>query len=697
MKMHFKTTLAMLATTMVCLGLYATYSLARTDAAMLEAELARLTAVADARVSELRTLTANFAEYSNLVASRTRLRQLLADYPADPSEERRAKISRILTDAAASSSMIDAISVIGLDSTILASTDPALVGRATSDAPITFGAPPNEPSRSKLAPIIVDGVPHFANFTPMSLEGELIGMVQVEFAGAALHTLAEAISNAGFGRTGEVLLGAVGPGGRIVSLTATRDRDPQAASNVELGDIGDRRLPMARALAGENAAIVEGATDHRGESVIAVVRHVPELGVGLVSKIDSRELRERSRAAHDALASFGGALVVLSLLAGRVIGGRLTEANSQLEAELEARTRAEERFHLMFEHSPSPMLMLDAEQRIVLANHGIEDMLGYAPGELIGLDFEALVPDFLRERHRRLQAEFDAREAAWPIGTDEGLMILHKQGHAVPISAGVTPIRTQASPGVLVALVDLTSSKESERILEERALELERSNRELDAFAYVASHDLRSPLRSMEQLASFIEEDAGDVMPKASLEDLQLLRSRVARMDRLLTDLLEYSRIGRQESRPEKIETGELVREIATLYVPADRFDIEIADDMPIVEAPRPVLDLVLRNLMMNAVKHHDQPRGVIRVGWRRDADFVHLEVSDDGPGIPTELRERVFQIFQTLKPKDESEGSGMGLSFVQKAMATRGGNVTIADTTGRGLTVVTSWPTVSA
>ena len=130
-------------------------------------------------------------------------------------------------------------------------------------------------------------------------------------------------------------------------------------------------------------------------------------------------------------------------------------------------------------------------------------------------------------------------------------------------------IDTDEGPMMLAALADLSERQEAQWQLEARAEDLERSNRELDEFAYVASHDLKAPLRGIDQLAGFIEEDAGHLLPAESQSDLKLLRCRIARLEKLLADLLEFSRIGRLEDRRESIDANETIEMLADLYVPS--------------------------------------------------------------------------------------------------------------------------------
>lgn len=272
------------------------------------------------------------------------------------------------------------------------------------------------------------------------------------------------------------------------------------------------------------------------------------------------------------------------------------------------------------------------------------------------------------------------------------------------VSGGVKAVTAVASIGTALALPPLLphiftlvrTARDSERNmldLEAQATELARSNRDLDDFAHVASHDLKAPLRGIDRLAMFIEEDAGELLPSESRRDLATLRGRVERLDALLDGVLEYARLG---GPPDAVTTdvGDVIDEVVDLYVPADRFRVTKHGPLPAIPAARTNVEILFRNLVMNTVKHHDQDRGEIRITGDEAADGIRYTVEDDGPGVPTRHATRVFELFQTLRPRDEVEGSGMGLAFVRKVMETSGGTVHLEPRDGRGALFHLWWPT---
>ncbi|MBK9026777.1 MAG: CHASE domain-containing protein [Propionivibrio sp.] len=240
----------------------------------------------------------------------------------------------------------------------------------------------------------------------------------------------------------------------------------------------------------------------------------------------------------------------------------------------------------------------------------------------------------------------------------------------------------------------LAYADEMTRSLKIETRKLQASNVELDNFAYVASHDLKSPLRGIDQLATWIGEDLGDTLDSETQNHLRLMRSRVHRMEKLLDDLLAYSRVGRHDDQIATVNVRELVLDAFEMFEPSALIRIRAAEDLPVLHTRRAPLELIFHNLIDNAIKHHDQPQGVIDVSARPIANGYEFAVSDDGPGIPPQHQQRVFAMFQTLKPRDEVEGSGIGLALVKKAVEAMGGIVTLESDGKRGCTVRFTWPT---
>ncbi|HMN28734.1 MAG TPA: PAS domain S-box protein, partial [Caldilineaceae bacterium] len=233
-----------------------------------------------------------------------------------------------------------------------------------------------------------------------------------------------------------------------------------------------------------------------------------------------------------------------------------------------------------------------------------------------------------------------------------------------------------------------------EQRVAERTAELERSNRELDQYAYVASHDLKAPLRGIETLATFLEQDLGPTLPATSQRHLALLHGRIKRMEVLLDDLLAYSRAVRHRYVSEELDLTQIIGETIELLAPPASFVVEIVEPMPHLRAERVPIETIFRNLIGNAIKHHDQPaEGHVRITVVDQGECLKVTVADNGPGIDPLFHTRIFEIFQTLKPRDQVEGSGVGLAVVKKIVEVRGGAIWVESTPGAGAAFHFIWP----
>jgi GAF domain-containing protein/ActR/RegA family two-component response regulator len=223
--------------------------------------------------------------------------------------------------------------------------------------------------------------------------------------------------------------------------------------------------------------------------------------------------------------------------------------------------------------------------------------------------------------------------------------------------------------------------------------QLDESNKDLDQFAYVASHDLKAPLRGISNLSQWLEEDLEGAITPSAREHLGLLRNRVQRMEGLINGILDYSRAGRVRSRPERLSTARLVQEVLEmLEVPADA-RIDVQGDLPELFTERVPLQQVFLNLVSNAVKHSKRVDPHITITARDEDGFVEFSVADNGAGIAPEFHERIWGIFQTLEPRDVVEGTGIGLSVVKKIVNHKGGRVELESREGAGAKFSFTWP----
>lgn len=390
---------------------------------------------------------------------------------------------------------------------------------------------------------------------------------------------------------------------------------------------------------------------------------------------------------------------------GKVRGclGVFVDITERKQAEASLR-ESEERFRSAFEQAAVGMAHVSLDGRYLRVNDRLCTILGYPRAELLQKSFVELthpddLPTSLRLSDNLLSGKIPSYSTEKRYLRRDGSLMW------VNITASVVRTADNQIKHRLVVIEDVSARKAAELALreltatldqrvKERTAELERSNRELDQFAYVASHDLKAPLRAIVNLAGWIAEDAGDRLPTPSKEHLEKLRGRALRMERLLDDLLTYSRVGRRDGVAEEVKTEALIQDTVYLLAPPADFQVRVEPELPALFTPRTPLELVFRNLISNAIKHHHQPeQGLVQITARDLGDFVEFEVRDNGPGIEPQYHERIFGMFQTLRPRDEVEGSGMGLAIAKRAVEYRGGAIQIESAVGAGTSFRFTWP----
>ena len=338
--------------------------------------------------------------------------------------------------------------------------------------------------------------------------------------------------------------------------------------------------------------------------------------------------------------------------------------------------RLQERFRLFVEAAPNAMVMIDANGAIEMVNGQTERLFGYPRAELLGQPIELLIPERSRASHPGMRMAFRAGGRPRPMGPIPGLFGLRRDGSEFPAEIGLNPIETEQGVVVLSVIVDVTARRQLERERDQQRHDLEQSNADLEEFAYVASHDLKAPLRAIAHLAQWIGDDIEPTASTETAENLGLLQSRVARLMKLLDGLLDYSRVGRKNSPVEAVDVGELVQDIAAMLAPPPGFSIVWEGDVSVLRTQRMAIQVVLENLIGNALKHHDRATGRVGVAMRLVDKVAEFRVSDDGPGIAPRFHDRIFVIFQTLASRDDFESSGIGLAIVKRKIESNGGRI---------------------
>ena len=341
-----------------------------------------------------------------------------------------------------------------------------------------------------------------------------------------------------------------------------------------------------------------------------------------------------------------------------------------------------------------PIAIHDETGAIVELSRGWTESSGYAKNEISSL-FDWLGERCSAEFCERLAAIISQPPGSGETSSLEPIELTAKGGGTRHWQANVTLIgRFQDGRTVwLLIAVDLTESIRSNQALEQRTQELERSNRELDDFAYIASHDMKEPLRGIHNNALFLEEDFADQLGPDGARRIGRMKYLCKRLETLIDDLLYYSRIGRQALAIQQIDPNAIVADIARLLEGS-----AIAENARIV-APEPLppcvcdavrVQEVFRNLITNGLKYNNSPEKVVEVGFleHRSGHRNVYFVRDNGFGIDPQFHQDVFRIFKRLNPEDDTaKGTGSGLTFVKKIVERHGGVVWVESTLGAGST----------
>jgi len=353
------------------------------------------------------------------------------------------------------------------------------------------------------------------------------------------------------------------------------------------------------------------------------------------------------------------------------------------------------------------VIILDEASHIETFNPTACEMFGYQPSEVIGREIEQLLVEAQSlTRNRQTNAKQSVMDSP-PVQTGRAWLTsgIRKDGTTFPLAISVSQV--QLDDRRLLAIIrDMTDVQATQEKLQSRAdaltqlttmfaqtnITLGDRNRELEQFAYVASHDLKAPLRAIANLSEWIEEDLQGQLAPENQRQMTLLRGRVHRMEALINGLLEYSRVGRTKAPLEQISVKVLLEEIIDSLAPPATFTIAIAPNLPTFTTKVLLLRQVFTNLISNAIKHHDRPNGHITISVQELDEFYEFSVADDGPGIDPNYHSKVFVIFQTLEARDTKESTGIGLAIVKRIVEAEGGSIRIDSQEGSGATFRFTW-----
>jgi PAS domain S-box-containing protein len=353
---------------------------------------------------------------------------------------------------------------------------------------------------------------------------------------------------------------------------------------------------------------------------------------------------------------------------------------------------------LAVEACPNGMIMTDAGGEIVLVNAETERLFGYTRTELLGRSIDILVPAADKTVHGEHRARFVAQPEARRMGAGRDLFGVRKDGSRIPLEIGLNPIRTPDGLMVLSAIIDISERIKSMQALAEQRAELQRSNADLEQFAYVASHDLREPLRMVATYSELLAERYKGKLDERADEYIRYTIDGAKRMQQLVKDLLAYSRVSSQANAPEAIDAGAAVRSaLDSLKAAIDETRAEIVcDRLPEIRADESQLGQVFQNLIGNALKFRAERPPRIHIAAEQRNGACEFRVADNGIGMDKQYEERVFQMFQRLHERGRYDGNGIGLAIAKKIVERHGGRIWFESKLDKGTTFYFTMPSAS-
>ena len=381
----------------------------------------------------------------------------------------------------------------------------------------------------------------------------------------------------------------------------------------------------------------------------------------------------------------------------------LRDITERKEAE-RALNRSENMLRTIINATKDAMIAVGEDGLICLFNPAAEKMFGRGQAEMIGQTLELLVPEDYTSRHKQHVHDFFVNNRQdYMADRPLELPARHSKGHIFPIELSLSVGIVDEKRVVIAIARDITERKKAEHTLEElntaletTNLELIRTNKELEEFAYITAHDLKTPLRAIGTLADWLSVDYADKFDEQGKENVRLLVAKAKQMSSLIDDILRYSGAGHNPQKSRKVDLHQVVSDIIHDIAPPKHIDITTENELPKLVCKKTHIKQIFQNLLSNAVKYMDKSEGHIKIGCVELEDTWRFSVADNGSGIEKKYFDKIFKIFQTLSPREGLDSTGIGLSIVKKLVELNKGSVWVESEVDKGSTFFFTLPKTS-
>lgn len=343
-------------------------------------------------------------------------------------------------------------------------------------------------------------------------------------------------------------------------------------------------------------------------------------------------------------------------------------------------------------HLPDTVIVVDEQVRIVAANKQVTGLFGYGVQELIGQKLSTLLPPQYRAKHDQHFREYLANPSVRMMGVGLQLYGLRKDGSEMDIDVALSPVEVKGRRLVVATIRDVTEKRDLERSLRRKNEQLETINVELERFGYMIAHDLKSPLINIHALIHLIKKELPQEKSERLDEYILAVQNSLEAMTSMISGVSAYTKAGTTDKVEEAVDLNKIMEEVTHLIRVPKGGSLEVTGPLPTIIGNKTKVLQVFMNLICNAFKYNDKEAARVEVQASVNGNSCQISVADNGPGVPTELRRRIFRLFDKGNSL-RKDSQGIGLSIVKKIVEERGGRIAVGESAMGGAAFSFTWP----